>query len=83
MLAKTFKALASGGTIAIQEFLVNGDRTGPVNGLFFAVNMLVNTQQGDTFSFEEIGAWLEEACFRNSRLLESPGPSPLILATKP
>ena len=83
LLAKTFGALASGGTIAIQEFLVNKERTGPVNGLFFAVNMLVNTQNGDTFAFEEIGAWLEEAGFRNPRLLESPGPSPLILATKP
>lgn len=83
LLAKTFSALGSGGTIAIQEFLVNQERTGPVNGLFFAVNMLVNTQQGDAFSFVEIGAWLEEAGFKNARLLESPGPSPLILATKP
>ena len=82
LLAKTFNALASGGTIAIQEFLVNKERTGPVNGLFFALNMLVNTQNGDTYSFEEIGAWLEGAGFRDPRLLESPGPSPLILATK-
>jgi len=83
LLAKTFSALATGGTIAVQEFLVNRDRTGPVNGLFFAVNMLVNTQQGDTWSFEEIGEWLKEAGFTNPRLVESPGPSPLILATKP
>ncbi len=83
LLAKTYGALASGGTIAVQEFLVNKERTGPLNGLFFAVNMLVNTQKGNTWSFEEIGAWLEEAGFRNPRLLGSPGPSPLILATKP
>jgi ubiquinone/menaquinone biosynthesis C-methylase UbiE len=83
LLAKTFAALASGGTIAIAEFLVNADRTGPVAALFFAVNMLVNTDVGDTFSFEEISSWLAEAGFVNARLLESPGPSPLILATKP
>lgn len=83
LLAKTLRALASGGTIAIQEFLVNKERTGPVNGLFFAVNMLVNTQNGGTYCFEEIGAWLEEAGFRDPRLLEAPGPSPLILATRP
>jgi ubiquinone/menaquinone biosynthesis C-methylase UbiE len=82
LLAKTFAALASGGTIAVQEFLVNKERTGPVNGLFFAVNMIVNTQEGNTWSFEEIGAWLEEAGFANPRLLDAPGPSPLILATK-
>lgn len=83
LLKKTFAALASGGTIAIQEFLVNQDRTGPVNGLIFATNMLVNTDDGDTYSFEEISAWLKEAGFTNPRLLDSPGPSPLVLATKP
>lgn len=83
LLKKTFAALAPGGTIAIGEFLVNADRTGPVGSLFFAANMLVNTDVGDTFSFEEISSWLTEAGFTDARLLEAPGPSPLVLATKP
>jgi ubiquinone/menaquinone biosynthesis C-methylase UbiE len=83
LLHKVFEALAPGGTIAIAEFLVNEDRTGPVGSLFFAANMLVNTDEGDTFSFEEIREWLMEAGFTNARLLEAPGPSPLVLATKP
>ena len=83
LLLKTFRALQPGGTIAIAEFLVNPDRRGPVNGLFFAVNMLVNTDTGNTYSFEEIGRWLKDAGFTNARTLDSPGPSPLILATKP
>lgn len=83
LLKKTFDALAPGGTIAIAEFLVNPDRTGPPNGLIFAMNMLVNTDEGDTFSFDEISAWLREAGFENPRTLDAPGPSPLILATKP
>jgi len=83
LLNKVFEALAPGGTIVIAEFLVNEDRTGPVGSLFFAANMLVNTDEGDTFSFEEIREWLMEAGFTNPRLLEAPSPSPLILATKP
>lgn len=83
LLAKTFNALAPGGTIAIAEFLVNADRTGPVNGLIFAVNMLVNTDSGGTYSFEEIAGWLGEAGFVEARTLTSRGPSPLILANKP
>ena len=83
LLRKTFAALASGGTIAIAEFLVDNDRKGPVGSLMFAANMLVNTDEGDTFSFEEITAWLAEAGFVDMRLLEAPGPSPLVLATKP
>jgi ubiquinone/menaquinone biosynthesis C-methylase UbiE len=83
LLRKTFQALKAGGTIAIAEFLVNPDRRGPVNGLLFGVNMLVNTDRGNTYSFDEIGEWLKEAGFINARTLESPGPSPLILASKP
>jgi ubiquinone/menaquinone biosynthesis C-methylase UbiE len=83
LLRKTFAALASGGTIAVAEFLVNDERTEPLVGLLFAVNMLVNTDCGDTFSLREISAWLAEAGFVNPRTLEAPGPSPLILATKP
>jgi 3-hydroxy-5-methyl-1-naphthoate 3-O-methyltransferase len=83
LIKKTFQALAPGGTIAVAEFLVNEDRTGPVNALFFAVNMLVNTDTGDTYSFEEISSWLEAAGFTDARKLDAPGPSPLILATRP
>jgi ubiquinone/menaquinone biosynthesis C-methylase UbiE len=83
LLRKCFDALAPGGTIAIQEFLVNPERTGPAMGLIFAVNMLVNTDDGDTWSFEEIAGWLKEVGFTNPRQLDSPGPSPLILATRP
>jgi SAM-dependent methyltransferase len=83
LLRKVLAALAPGGTVAIAEWLVNEDRTGPPAGLIFAVNMLVNTDRGDTFSFGQIRTWLEEAGFRDARTLEAPGPSPLILATKP
>jgi 3-hydroxy-5-methyl-1-naphthoate 3-O-methyltransferase len=62
---------------------VNADRTGPLNALLFAVNMLVNTDNGDTYSLEEVSSWLTEAGFTDVRTLEAPGPSPLVLATKP
>jgi SAM-dependent methyltransferase len=83
LLGKTFRALKSGGIIAIAEWLVNDDRTEPLPSLMFAVQMLVNTEKGDTFSFNEIKNWLEDAGFKKVRKLEAPGPSPLVLATKP
>ncbi len=83
LLKKIFEALAPGGTLAIAEFLVNEDRTGPMNGLIFAVNMLVQTTAGNTYSFAEIRAWLQEAGFTNVRQMDAPGPSPLVLADRP
>ncbi len=83
LLQKTFAALAPQGTVAISEFMPNQARTNPPNALIFAVNMLINTEHGDTFTFAEIAEWLEEAGFENPRLLEAPAPSPLVLATRP
>ena len=83
LLKKTFDSLAPGGTIAIAEFLPNEKRTGPPTPLIFAVNMLLHTEVGDTYTFGEIAGWLREAGFVKPRLLEAPSPSPLILATRP
>ncbi len=83
LLRKTFDALSPGGTIAIMEFLPNDERTGPPHALIFAVNMLVHTDSGDTFTFAEISQWLLEAGFVNPRLLEVSAQSPLVLANKP
>ena len=83
LLKGVYDALAPGGTVAIQEFVPNDDRKGPPHTLIFAVNMLVNTEFGDTFTFAEMSAWLREAGYVNPRLLDVPSVSPLILADKP
>jgi hypothetical protein len=83
LLRRAFAALAPGGTVAIAEHLLDDDRCGPTGALVFAVNMLINTEAGSTFTFREIAGWLAEAGFSNARLLKVPSPSPLILATRP
>jgi 3-hydroxy-5-methyl-1-naphthoate 3-O-methyltransferase len=83
LLKRVFEALATGGTIVVGEFLPNKDRSGPPVPLIFGVNMLVNTEHGDTFTFDEMKAWLREAGYRKVRKLDVNGPWPLILADKP
>ncbi len=83
LLRKTFAALAPGATVAVQEFLPNDDRTGPSQPLVFAVNMLVNTEAGDTYTFAEISGWLRETGYTHPRRLDVPAPSPLLLADRP
>ena len=62
---------------------MNQDRSGPPMPLIFAVNMLAHTENGDTFSFEEISGWLQEAGLVNARKIEPGGPVGLVLADKP
>jgi ubiquinone/menaquinone biosynthesis C-methylase UbiE len=82
LLRKTFDALAPGGTIVIAEMVANEDHSGPPHAMIFAVNMLVNTEEGGTFSFGEMSGWLQEAGFEHVRTVEAPAPSPLIIATR-
>lgn len=58
---KVSKALNSGGRIVVSDFIMNDGRTGPAFGAFFALNMLVNTPQGDTYTESEIKAWMTTA----------------------
>lgn len=83
LLRRVHDALAPGGTVAIAEFLVDADRKGPVSGVIFAVNMLLHSEVGGTYSFEEISDWLRGAGFTDMRTLPAPAPSPLVLATRP
>jgi 2-polyprenyl-3-methyl-5-hydroxy-6-metoxy-1,4-benzoquinol methylase len=83
LLRKTFEAMAPGGTVVIAEFIAGEDRTDPPDALIFAVTMLVNTEEGGTFTLSEMASWLKEAGFVDVRELDAPGPAPLILATKP
>ena len=83
LLHKVYHSLAMGGRIAIAEFLVDDTKTYPLSSALFAVNMLVNTDYGDTYSFGEIRDWLSDVGFIDIQEFEAPGPSPLILAKKP
>ena len=66
--AKVHRALVPGGTIGIRDFVMSADRTQPPQGALFAVNMLANTERGDTFSFDEIAEDLQAAGFVEPQL---------------
>ena len=83
LLRRSVQALRPGGFIAVQEFLPNSDRTGPLHALLFAVNMLVTTEAGDTYTLDELTGCLHEAGFQAVQTLQVPAPSPLVLARKP
>jgi SAM-dependent methyltransferase len=67
---KGFRALVPGGRIVIRDHIMEPDRTRPRDGALFAVNMLVGTAGGNTYTYEEIHAGLEQAGFTRIRLLQ-------------
>jgi predicted O-methyltransferase YrrM len=71
LFRKVLRAVVSGGRIIIRDHVMEPSRTKPKEGAIFAVNMLVNTKRGSTYTFDEIRDWLEEAGFTSVRLLKA------------
>lgn len=61
LLRKGVAALNPGGQLVVQDFIVDEDRTGPPFGVLFALNMLVGTRAGDTYTESEVRHWMEDA----------------------
>jgi len=60
---KVNRSLAPGGRIVIRDHVMSPDRTAPVSGAIFAVNMLAATPGGNSYTFAEIREGLETAGF--------------------
>ncbi len=71
LFQKVWRAMVPGGRMIIRDHVMEPDRTEPKDGAIFAVNMLVNTAGGSTYTFGEIRDWLEKAGFASVRLLKA------------
>ena len=67
LFSKAFDALNPGGQIVIQDHIMSEDRTTPLAGALFSLNMLVGTRAGDTFTESEIRKWMTDAGFAKIR----------------
>jgi precorrin-6B methylase 2 len=84
MFGKIFAALVSGGRILIRDIVMDESRTAPPMGAFFAVNMLVGTPGGGTFTFHELRDDLAVAGFVDAKLLRrGEMMDSVVCATKP
>jgi precorrin-6B methylase 2 len=80
ILRKAAGALAPGGRIVVQEFLLDEGRTSPPHAALFAINMLVNTERGRTYTGREVEGWLAAAGLSRIERLAFPGPAGVIVA---
>ena len=61
LIKKCANASNKNGMIIISDFIMNDDRTQPVYGALFSINMLVGTASGDTYTETEMREWFESA----------------------
>lgn len=65
LYTRIFSALEPGGILLIRDHIMDESRTKPPAGAMFAINMLVNTRDGDTYTFKEVKEGLERTGFTN------------------
>jgi hypothetical protein len=63
ILRKCFQVLPPGGRVAVNDFFLDEDRSGPLFSLLFAINMLIRTKAGAAYTFREVEEMLTEARF--------------------
>jgi SAM-dependent methyltransferase/predicted transcriptional regulator len=70
LIKKCFHSVNNNGKIIIQDWIMNNSRTHPVSGAIFAINMLVGTEAGDTFTEQEVTEMLTSAGFKHISRIE-------------
>ncbi len=82
LIEKCAASLNKCGRIIIQDHIMDNDRTRPIAGAIFALNMLVGTEKGDTYTESEIGEWFKKAGLKDFLRVEASFGNSLIMASK-
>jgi hypothetical protein len=71
LVKKCASALNINGKIVILDYIMNDDRTSPLAGAIFAINMLVGTDEGTTYTEKEVKEWLTAAGLNNFKFISA------------
>jgi SAM-dependent methyltransferase len=83
LVRKCAEALNPSGMLIILDHVMNDDRTEPLAGALFALNMLVGTPSGDTYTAAEMREWIEAAGLAWVESRETPFGNACVLGRKP
>ena len=80
IFAKLRGALKPGGTLVVNDYVVDDDRSGPPFALTFASEMLLKSKQGGTWRRADYHDWLTKAGFEDVSFRRTPSPATLVFA---
>lgn len=82
LIRKCADACNPGGCVIVQDFIMDDDRVTPPHGALFAINMLVATEAGDTFTEAEVRAWMHAADLTAITRRDTPSGAAQIVGSK-
>ena len=82
LLRKVYESMNMGGKLVVQEILLDDERTSPQYNSLFSLNLMVNTEGGNTFTETDIWIMLREAWFSDITVQKTEFDNSLIVGTK-
>jgi ubiquinone/menaquinone biosynthesis C-methylase UbiE len=82
LIAKAFGALKKSGRILIMDYFPDEERKSAVMPLLMALNALLGSDDGDTFTLSEYRRWLSSAGFTQVQLLKTEDRASVLTAVK-
>ncbi len=83
LMQNAARATAAGGSVVVQDFVMDDDRIRPPHGAMFALNMLVGTSGGDTYTATEITEWMNASGLPEVRTCDTSRGTTLVIGSKP
>ena len=85
MLSGAHRALGDGGRIIVSDVMLDNAKHTHLFASLFGLQMLLTTNEGDVFSFDDCTGWLKNAGFIDVTVRHLPPPLPycVISARKP
>ena len=74
------RAIKPGGTLVVNDFILDEERTGHPFAMLFASQMVLVTEDGFTWRQSDYRKWLGEAGFTSVDIVPTPTPSTLVFA---
>jgi hypothetical protein len=85
LMAKLYGCLDRDSAVIIKDHILDDSRARPSAGTLFSLLMLLTTERGRCYSFNEVKSWLEKAGFQrvHELPLSPPLTSSLVIGMKP
>ncbi|PWI30388.1 methyltransferase [Flavobacteriaceae bacterium LYZ1037] len=82
LIEKAYRALPIGGALVVIENIIDDARSKNAFGLLMSLNMLIETEKGFDFTFEDFNKWTKQVGFKSTTLLPLAGPASAAIAYK-
>ena len=82
LIKRSVHALVPSGRMIVHDGILAEDRTFPYHAALFSAYMLATTEQGRSYTFNEVSGWMKDAGLGDIRRIEVDAESELIVGVK-